>query len=47
MAGPGRLALWWTYFTTPFGELLASRPRRGYHFGYGHIPLLMAIAATG
>jgi len=40
-------ALWWTYFLTPFGTLLHDRPRRGYLFGYGHIPVLIAIAATG
>lgn len=40
-------ALWWTYFLAPFGDLLHRRPRRGYLFGYGHIPVLMAIAATG
>jgi low temperature requirement protein LtrA len=40
-------AMWWTYFLTPFATLLAYRPARGYLFGYGHIPLLMAVAATG
>jgi low temperature requirement protein LtrA len=39
--------MWWSYFLTPFGELLAHRGRRGYLFGYGHVPIFMAIAATG
>lgn len=40
-------AMWWTYFLTPFGELLERRPTRGYLFGYGHMPVLIGIAATG
>ncbi|TWP33922.1 low temperature requirement protein A [Leekyejoonella antrihumi] len=48
IAGVGlTFAMWWTYFLTPFGDLLHHRPARGYLFGYGHIPVLMAIAATG
>ncbi len=39
--------VWWTYFLVPFGDHLHRRPGRGYVFGYGHIPVLMAIAATG
>lgn len=39
--------LWWSYFLVPFGELLHRRPERGYVFGYGHIVVLLAIAATG
>jgi len=39
--------LWWTYFLVPFGEHLHHRPGRGYVFGYGHVPVLMSIAATG
>lgn len=39
--------MWWVYFATPFGELLELRPRRGYLFGYGHILVFVAIAATG
>jgi len=34
VAGIGlTFAMWWTYFTAPFGELLRLRPRRGYLFG--------------
>ncbi len=40
-------ALWWVYFLMPFGTLLEHRPRRGYLFGYGHIPVLLGIAGTG
>lgn len=48
VAGIGlTFAMWWTYFLTPFGDLLRLRQKRGYLFGYGHIPVFMAIAATG
>lgn len=48
VAGIGlTFAMWWIYFVTPFGDLLHLRPGRGYLFGYGHIPVFMAIAATG
>ncbi len=48
VAGIGlTFAMWWTYFLTPFGDLLRHQAARGYLFGYGHIPVLMAIAATG
>lgn len=48
LAGVGlTFAMWWTYFLVPFGALLHRRPGRGYLFGYGHVPLLIAIAATG
>lgn len=48
VAGIGlTFAMWWTYYLTPFGDLLHHRSARGYLFGYGHIPVLMAIAATG
>jgi len=48
VAGIGlTFGMWWSYFLTPFGDLLHRRPRRGYVFGYGHIPLFMAVAAVG
>lgn len=48
VAGIGiTFAVWWIYFCVPFGELLAERPHRGYVFGYGHIPVFIAIAAIG
>jgi low temperature requirement protein LtrA len=39
--------LWWVYFTTPSGEVLARHRRRGFVWGYGHIVLFAALAATG
>jgi low temperature requirement protein LtrA len=39
--------MWWTYFATPFGDLLHHRTGAGYLFGYGHMPVFLAIAATG
>ncbi len=48
IAGVGlTFGMWWMYFLTPFGEMLAHRRRRGYLFGFGHLPLFLAIAATG
>ena len=39
--------LWWSYFLIPFGRLLHEHPTRGYVFGFGHIPVFIAIAGTG
>ncbi|MEU1124612.1 low temperature requirement protein A [Streptomyces sp. NPDC005899] len=39
--------MWWMYFLTPFGDILARRRKRGYLFGYGHIPLFMGVAGAG
>jgi len=48
VAGIGiTFAVWWVYFSVPFGALLVDRPTRGYLFGYGHIPVFIAIAAVG
>ncbi|QPP06086.1 low temperature requirement protein A [Streptomyces bathyalis] len=48
VAGVGlTFGMWWTYFLTPFGDILVHRRRRGYLFGYGHIPLFMGIAGAG
>lgn len=48
LAGIGlTFAMWWVYFLMPFGTLLRRYPRRGYLFGYGHIPVLLGIAGTG
>ncbi|MFH8793691.1 low temperature requirement protein A [Streptomyces sp. NPDC017941] len=48
VAGVGlTFGMWWVYFATPFGDILVHRRRRGYLFGYGHIPLFMGIAAAG
>lgn len=48
VAGTGlTFGMWWVYFATPFGEVLVLRRRRGYLFGYGHIPLFAGIAGAG
>ncbi len=48
LAGTGlALCLWWVYFATPSGELLALRRDRSFRFGYGHLPLFAAIAGIG
>ncbi|WP_202237983.1 low temperature requirement protein A [Actinacidiphila reveromycinica] len=48
VAGIGlTFGMWWIYFTTPFGEILARRRSRGYLFGYGHIPAFVGIAGAG
>lgn len=52
VVGAGALALvfalWWSYFLTPYGEILARhRDRRAFVFGYGHVVPLGALAAVG
>jgi low temperature requirement protein LtrA len=48
VAGVGlTFGMWWVYFTTPFGAILVHRRRRGYLFGYGHIPLFIGVAGAG
>ncbi|MEB8336090.1 low temperature requirement protein A [Streptomyces endophyticus] len=48
IAGVGlTFGMWWVYFATPFGDILAHRRGRGYLFGYGHIPLFIGIAGSG
>ncbi|WP_372405352.1 low temperature requirement protein A [Streptomyces luteireticuli] len=48
VAGIGlTFGMWWVYFATPFGDILAHRRRRGYLFGYGHIPVFIGIAGVG
>lgn len=48
VAGVGlTFGMWWGYFTTPFGDILARRRSRGYLFGYGHIPVYIGIAGAG
>ncbi len=38
---------WWTYFTIPWAEILDRRRDRSFLWGYGHMLLFAAIAATG
>jgi low temperature requirement protein LtrA len=40
-------ALWWVYFMLPSGDVLARHRERAFVWGYGHILLFAAIAATG
>jgi len=40
-------ALWWVYFTVPYGELLARHRRRGFVWGYGHFFIIASLTATG
>ena len=39
--------MWWIYFILPAGQALHVQRHRAFFFGYGHIPLFAAIAATG
>lgn len=39
--------MWWVYFMLPAGRALHIRRHRSFLFGYGHIPVFAAIAATG
>jgi low temperature requirement protein LtrA len=48
VAGTGlTFGLWWSWFTAPWGDLLALRPERGFAFGYPHIAVFGALAAVG
>jgi low temperature requirement protein LtrA len=39
--------VWWIYFAEPIGEGLARHRNWSFFWGYGHYPLLAAIAAIG
>lgn len=39
--------MWWIYFILPAGRALHLQRHRSFFFGYGHIPVFAAIAATG
>ncbi|NYD77738.1 low temperature requirement protein A [Arthrobacter cupressi] len=39
--------LWWVYFILPAGRALHIRRHRAFTFGYGHMIIFAAIAATG
>ena len=39
--------MWWIYFMLPAGTALHLQRHRSFFFGYGHIPVFAAIAATG
>nr|WP_309068481.1 low temperature requirement protein A [Microbacterium sp.] len=39
--------MWWIYFTLPSAEVLAERRGRSFPWGYLHLALFAALAATG
>jgi hypothetical protein len=41
------VGLWWCYFTVPYGEALRGSNAKSMIFGFGHVLLYAAIAATG
>ncbi|THI96968.1 low temperature requirement protein A [Nocardioides sp.] len=48
MAGTGlTFGLWWMYFIVPAAHVLRRHRNRAMAWGYLHIPLLAALAATG
>ena len=48
IAGMGlTFGMWWCYFLLPAGEVLHVRRERSFAWGYGSLPVLAAIAATG
>ena len=48
LSGTGlAFAMWWIYFVLPSGQALHARRDRGPRFGYWHMPIFAAIAATG
>jgi len=40
-------SMWWIYFILPAGPALHHQRHRSFFFGYGHMPIFAAIAATG
>lgn len=48
VAGVGlTFGMWWTYFVLPSAPMLHRHRDRAFFWGYLHIPLFAAIAATG
>lgn len=48
VAGMGlTFGMWWCYFLLPVGEILHVHRERSFLWGYGSLPVLAAIAATG
>ena len=48
LAGVGlTFGMWWMYFVIPSAELLHRFRNRSFGWGYGHLPLFAALAATG
>ena len=48
LAGTGlTFAMWWLYFVIPSAQVLHAQRKRSFVWGYGHIFVFAAIAATG
>jgi low temperature requirement protein LtrA len=48
LAGVGvTFGMWWTYFVVPSGDILHTHRRRGFGWGYGHIPVFGSLVAVG
>jgi low temperature requirement protein LtrA len=48
VAGTGlTFGLWWMYYILPSEQVLSVHRERSFWWGYGHIPLLGALVATG
>ena len=48
MAGIGlTFGMWWIYFVVPAGAILHVHRERSFGWGYGHIPIIGAVVATG
>ena len=48
LAGIGlTFGMWWIYFVVPAGPVLHVFRERSFGWGYGHIPILGAVVATG
>jgi hypothetical protein len=48
VAGTGlTFGMWWTYFLIPYAGILHAHRERVFPWGYGHILIFTAIAATG
>jgi low temperature requirement protein LtrA len=39
--------MWWIYFIVPSGPVLHAHRQRSFGWGYGHIPVIGAVVATG
>ncbi|MEJ0065908.1 MAG: low temperature requirement protein A [Caulobacteraceae bacterium] len=48
VAGAGlTFGLWWVYFLIPSAQVLHAQRNRAFGWGYGHVAIFAAIAATG
>lgn len=48
IAGMGlTFGMWWCYFLLPAGEILHVYRQRAFRWGYGNLPLIAALVATG